>query len=48
MKIAVLILAAGSSTRMGVAKQLLPIGETTLLGITIKSVLQSNSNKVLQ
>ncbi len=46
MKIAVLILAAGSSTRMGVAKQLLPIGETTLLGITIKSVLQSNSNKV--
>jgi len=46
MKIVILILAAGSSTRMGVAKQLLPAGKTTLLGVTIKSALQSNANKV--
>ena len=46
MKIAILILAAGSSTRMGVAKQLLPIGKTTLLGVTIECAIQSNANKV--
>lgn len=46
MKIAILILAAGSSSRMGVAKQLLPAGKTTLLGITIKHALQSNANEV--
>lgn len=46
MKIAILLLAAGSSSRMGVAKQLLPVGETTLLGITIETALQSNAHKV--
>jgi molybdenum cofactor cytidylyltransferase len=46
MKIAILILAAGSSSRMGVAKQLLPVGETTLLGITIEHALQSKADKV--
>jgi molybdenum cofactor cytidylyltransferase len=46
MKIAILLLAAGSSSRMGVAKQLLPIGEMTLLGIVIETALQSNANKV--
>jgi molybdenum cofactor cytidylyltransferase len=46
MKIAVLLLAAGSSSRMGIAKQLLPVGDTTLLGIAIATALQSNANKV--
>jgi molybdenum cofactor cytidylyltransferase len=46
MKIAILILAAGSSTRMGVTKQLLPIGKTTLLGVIIEYALKSNANKV--
>jgi molybdenum cofactor cytidylyltransferase len=46
MKIAILILAAGSSTRMGVAKQLLPVGENTLLGVSIKQALQSEADKV--
>ena len=46
MKIAILILAAGSSSRMGVPKQLLPVGETTLLGITIEHALNSKANKV--
>ncbi len=45
MKIAILILAAGSSTRMGVAKQLLPAGKTTLLGVTIEKALLSKANK---
>jgi len=44
MKIAILILAAGSSTRMKTAKQLLPVGDTTLLGITIKNALNSEAN----
>jgi len=44
MNIAILILAAGSSSRMGVAKQLLPVGQSTLLGISIKNALQSNAS----
>lgn len=46
MSIAILILAAGSASRMGVAKQLLAVGETTLLGITIENALKSNAQKV--
>ena len=38
-KIAVLILAAGASERMGEPKQLLPWGKTTLLGNCIEQVL---------
>ena len=45
MNIAILILAAGSSSRMGVAKQLLPVGKSTLLGVTIENALQSNASK---
>lgn len=37
---AVLILAAGASRRMGQAKQLLPWGDTTLLGHTLDQVRQ--------
>ncbi|MFK7834019.1 MAG: NTP transferase domain-containing protein [Winogradskyella sp.] len=46
MKIALLILAAGRSTRMKTAKQLLPVGTTTLLGSTIENALQSNTQAI--
>lgn len=46
MKIAALILAAGTSSRMGTAKQLLPYKETTLLGWAIENVLKSKVDKV--
>lgn len=39
--IALLILAAGESRRMGQAKQLLPWGETTLLGHALDQALQT-------
>ncbi len=44
--IAVVILAAGQSSRMKQAKQLLPWGHSTLLGTAIKEALQSSSEKV--
>lgn len=46
MNIAIVILAAGSSSRMGQAKQLLPIKQTTLLGIAIEQAQNSNAKKV--
>ena len=46
MKIAVIILAAGGSTRMGKPKQLLAVHTTTLLGITIKNALLCEAEKV--
>jgi molybdenum cofactor cytidylyltransferase len=46
MKTAILILAAGESSRMGESKQLLPIGETTLLGRAIEGALKSKTDKV--
>ena len=39
--IALLILAAGESRRMGQAKQLLPWGETTLLGHALEQAIQT-------
>ncbi|MGB5498453.1 MAG: nucleotidyltransferase family protein [Maribacter sp.] len=44
--IAVIILAAGESSRMQQTKQLLPWGTSTLLGNAIAKALQSNSKKV--
>ena len=44
MKIATLILAAGSSSRMGSPKQLLSVGNTTLLGTVIEKILLLNNN----
>ena len=41
IKIAGIILAAGSSSRMGKPKQLLPFGKTTLLGQVIHNARQS-------
>ncbi|WP_400078469.1 NTP transferase domain-containing protein [Winogradskyella sp. R77965] len=45
MNITILVLAAGSSTRMYTAKQLLPFGNTTLLGLVIENALNSDVNK---
>tara|TARA_B100000809_G_scaffold263455_1_gene316753 strand:- start:163 stop:744 length:582 start_codon:yes stop_codon:yes gene_type:complete len=47
MNVALVILSAGSSTRMGTAKQLLPIKDTTLLGLSITNALETNANKVI-
>ncbi|WP_299130115.1 nucleotidyltransferase family protein [uncultured Winogradskyella sp.] len=46
MKIAVLLLAAGTSTRMKKPKQLLPIGKETLLTVVINNLLNSNISKL--
>lgn len=46
MNIAILILAAGTSTRMGTAKQLLPVRDKTLLGLTIENAINSKANQV--
>ncbi len=46
-KIGVLILAAGSSSRMGKIKQLLPYKHTTLLGWTIEQAQASVADEVL-
>ncbi|MGS0747640.1 nucleotidyltransferase family protein [Halpernia sp. GG3] len=46
MKIAVLILAAGTASRMKTAKQLLPIGGKTLLGISIENAQKTNAENV--
>ncbi|MFC4096780.1 nucleotidyltransferase family protein [Euzebyella saccharophila] len=45
-KIALLILAAGNSSRMGTIKQLLPWKKTTLLGIAIENAVASNSENI--
>lgn len=45
--ITAVILAAGQSKRMGTAKQLLPWGETTVLGQTIRQVKQADINEIL-
>lgn len=43
---AILILAAGSASRMGKTKQLLPYRETTLLGHSISQALASKADSV--
>ncbi|MEZ2414271.1 NTP transferase domain-containing protein [Muriicola sp. E247] len=47
MKIAALILAAGSSSRMGRTKQLLPWGNSTLLGNAVSTVHESGLEEIL-
>ncbi len=46
-KIAGIILAAGTSSRMGRTKQMLPYKETTVLGTVIKCALASDLDKVI-
>src|SRR5215510_6115321 len=45
--ISALVLAAGSSQRMGQPKQLLPLGETTLLGHVLTTVRQANVDEIV-
>lgn len=47
LEIAILIMAAGTSSRMKAVKQLLPWGESTLLGNAIKNAQNSKATKVL-
>ena len=46
MNIGIIILAAGSSTRMGTSKQLLPVDGEPLLFRTTRSALQSLASHV--
>ncbi|MFY7670018.1 nucleotidyltransferase family protein [Tenacibaculum sp. MEBiC06402] len=46
MRIATLILAAGSSTRMGKTKQILSFGNTTLLGKVIEATTEVSNNDI--
>jgi len=46
-KIAGIILAAGSSSRMGKTKQLLPFGKTTLLGQVIQTAGESALHEII-
>ncbi|TVZ59493.1 molybdenum cofactor cytidylyltransferase [Flavobacteriaceae bacterium MAR_2010_105] len=46
-KIAILILAAGGSSRMGQPKQLLKWGKNSLLGHTIENVLKTNTHEII-
>lgn len=47
MKTAILILAAGNSSRMESIKQLLPIGKKTLLGVAIENAKNSIADDVI-
>lgn len=46
-EIGVLILAAGSSSRMGTSKQMLPVDGTSLLAKTISTVIHSNLEDIV-
>lgn len=46
-KISGIILAAGSASRMGQTKQLLPYEKTTLLGQVVENARQSNLNEII-
>lgn len=45
-QIAIVILAAGNAKRMGLSKQLLPWGDSTLLGSAIKIIRSTDASKV--
>jgi len=46
-KVSGVILAAGSATRMGKTKQLLPFGKTTLLGQVIQNAKESQLHEII-
>ena len=45
-QIAIVVLAAGNAKRMGSSKQLLPWGDSTLLGSAVKSICSTDAYKV--
>jgi molybdenum cofactor cytidylyltransferase len=46
-RVSAVVLAAGASTRMGRAKQLLPLGETTVLTRTVENVRSAGLNDIV-
>ncbi|WP_034229122.1 nucleotidyltransferase family protein [Aquimarina pacifica] len=46
IKVGIVLLAAGNSSRMGSPKQLLRFGNTTLLGVTIENALASKASTI--
>jgi molybdenum cofactor cytidylyltransferase len=46
MKVAAIVLAAGNSSRMGRAKQMLPFGTSTILETVIATVHESKANSI--
>jgi molybdenum cofactor cytidylyltransferase len=46
-KKALILLAAGMAKRMGSLKQLLPLGTSTIMGITLDNIMASNADKVI-
>jgi molybdenum cofactor cytidylyltransferase len=47
VRVSAVVLAAGASTRMGRAKQLLPLGETTVLTRTLENVRSAGLNDIV-
>ncbi len=45
--VSAIILAAGKSTRMGITKQLMPLGQTTILGQVIDNFLGSKTEEII-
>jgi molybdenum cofactor cytidylyltransferase len=46
-RVSAIILAAGTSTRMGQAKQLLPLGDTTVLAQTLKNTRHARLHEIV-
>ncbi len=46
-KVTAMLLAAGESTRMGKLKQLLPFGDSTILGQVLKNLLESSLDEII-
>jgi molybdenum cofactor cytidylyltransferase len=46
-RVGAIILAAGKSTRMGEPKQLLPLGESTVLGQTLESIRRAGMDEIV-
>ena len=46
-KISGIILAAGSGSRMGKTKQLLPLGKTTILGQVVQNARKSALHEII-
>jgi molybdenum cofactor cytidylyltransferase len=47
LQVGAVVVAAGESRRMGTPKQLLPWGETTVLGSVVETILQSDVSEVV-